>query len=166
LRLSAFDGCRVRVEGLKLGALDAAIFAAVKQAFLDHCMLVFPGQYLQPGNPMAFAKMWGEIVVTPMITYSEGWPGLLQLTKSAVQRPPPPRFICSIICCICSGVIRPLPVGMGGMPAGIPGMPAMRLSPGFMSAGHAPLCWATMVTVRSTALPPPAGSRRMVLIRV
>jgi taurine dioxygenase len=49
----------VRVEGLKLGALDAAIFAAVKQAFLDHCMLVFPGQYLQPGNPMAFAKMWG-----------------------------------------------------------------------------------------------------------
>lgn len=70
-----------RVEGLKLGALDAATFSAVKQAFLDHCMLVFPGQHLQPVDQMAFARMWGEIAVTPMITYSEGWPGLLQLTN-------------------------------------------------------------------------------------
>lgn len=70
-----------RVEGLKLGAIDAATFSALKQAFLDHCMLVFPGQHLQPADQMAFARMWGEIAVTPMITYSEGWPGLLQLTN-------------------------------------------------------------------------------------
>ena len=67
-----------RVEGVKLGAMDAETFGQIKAAFLKHCMLVFPGQFLQPDDQLAFARMWGEIAVTPMITYAAGYPGLLQ----------------------------------------------------------------------------------------
>ena len=70
-----------RIEGVKLGALDADTFGQIKAAFLQHCMLVFPGQFLQPEDHFAFARQWGEVAVTPMLSYVEGHPGLLQLTN-------------------------------------------------------------------------------------
>jgi taurine dioxygenase len=75
-----------RIEGVKLGAMDADTFAQIKAAFLQHCMLVFPGQDLQPEDQLAFARQWGEIAVTPMITYAEGYPGLLQLVNPGKAR--------------------------------------------------------------------------------
>jgi taurine dioxygenase len=85
------DGIRIRpltgsigarVEGVALGGLDDAQFRRIHEAFLEHCMLVFPGQHLAPADQFAFARRWGEIAVTPMLKYVEGWPGLLQLTNA------------------------------------------------------------------------------------
>lgn len=40
-------------------------------------MLVFPEQYLEPQAQLAFAARWGEVSITPTLTYVEGYPGLL-----------------------------------------------------------------------------------------
>ena len=74
------------VTGVRLGALDAEIFAMIRAAFLEHCMLVFPDQHLAPEAHFAFARMWGEPAVTPMLNYVDGWPGLLRLTNVGKER--------------------------------------------------------------------------------
>jgi taurine dioxygenase len=68
------------VRGVNVANLDDAGFAKVKAAFLAHCMLVLPEQFVTPETQLAFAARWGEISITPMITtYVEGYPGLLRL---------------------------------------------------------------------------------------
>ena len=47
------------VTEITLSELDASGFADVKEAFLTHCMLVFPGQFLSVEAHMAFAAWWG-----------------------------------------------------------------------------------------------------------
>jgi taurine dioxygenase len=71
-----------RVRGVSLSALDEQQFTQIREAFLKYCVLVFPDQYLEPEPQFAFAKRWGEIAVTPMLKYVEGWPGLLRLTNA------------------------------------------------------------------------------------
>lgn len=56
------------VEGIHLEALSDEGFAELRQAFLKHCMLVFRGQHLGPAAQVAFARRWGELVVTPMLS--------------------------------------------------------------------------------------------------
>ncbi len=41
--------------------IDAAEFARIRAAFVDHCMLVFPGQTLDKEQQRAFVAMWGEV---------------------------------------------------------------------------------------------------------
>src|SRR5262245_60617804 len=54
------------VSGINLNSsLDETTFAEVQQAFLDHCLLVFRGQFLTPTAQVAFTHRWGEAVVTP-----------------------------------------------------------------------------------------------------
>ena len=49
------------VNGVILNeSLDDATFAAIHQAFLDHNMLVFRGQRLDPAAQTAFASRWGK----------------------------------------------------------------------------------------------------------
>lgn len=65
-RLSGAIGAEV--QGVNLNQpLDDATFAAIQQAFLDHCMLVFRGQFLQPAAQAAFTRRWGEVLVTPYL---------------------------------------------------------------------------------------------------
>jgi taurine dioxygenase len=47
--------------------LDEATFAAIHQAFLDHCTLVFRGQFIDPGAQMAFANHWGKSFHAPYL---------------------------------------------------------------------------------------------------
>ena len=70
------------IEGVDLNLpLDAAAFATLKRAFLDHCTLVFRGQHITPANQVAFAKCWGEPVVTAMLKPLDGCPEVVQITK-------------------------------------------------------------------------------------
>jgi taurine dioxygenase len=44
------------VRGMDLNhSLDDSTFTAIHRAFLDHCMLVFRGQFLDPAAQTAFA---------------------------------------------------------------------------------------------------------------
>jgi taurine dioxygenase len=68
------------VRGADIARLDDATFAKIRAAFLEHCMLVLPEQFVTPETQLAFASRWGEISITPMVTtYVEGYPGLLRL---------------------------------------------------------------------------------------
>ena len=49
-----------RVEGIDLRQpMAPATFARIEAAFHEHCMLVFPGQSLDPAAFAAFARLWG-----------------------------------------------------------------------------------------------------------
>jgi len=72
------------VEGIDLKQpLAADVFAQLKAAFLKHCMLVFRGQHLDPAPQVTFARMWGEPVVTPMLSSLQlrEQPEIVQITK-------------------------------------------------------------------------------------
>ena len=47
------------VTGLKLAALSDADFAALYAAWLDHALLIFPGQHLTRDEQIAFARRFG-----------------------------------------------------------------------------------------------------------
>ena len=49
------------VTGLRLAGLDDAGFAAVHRAWLQHALLIFPGQHLSRGEQVRFARRFGAI---------------------------------------------------------------------------------------------------------
>ena len=67
------------VFGAPLGSLEDEQFDIVHRAFLDHCMLTFEGQHLDDAGLLAFAKRWGDFMTTPMLTYRDGFPGILRV---------------------------------------------------------------------------------------
>jgi taurine dioxygenase len=48
-------------------SLDDTTFAAIHQAFLDHNVLVFRGQFLEPSTQKAFANRWGNPFNAPYL---------------------------------------------------------------------------------------------------
>jgi taurine dioxygenase len=60
------------VKGVNLNhSLGEGTFATIHQAFLDHCMLVFRGQFLEPEAQTAFARRWGEVLHAPYLKQIE-----------------------------------------------------------------------------------------------
>src|SRR5687767_11628242 len=51
------------VTGVELAELDDAEWAEVEQAFLEHAVLVLPGQHLDGPQQVAFARRFGDIEV-------------------------------------------------------------------------------------------------------
>jgi alpha-ketoglutarate-dependent taurine dioxygenase len=56
------------VTGLTLASLDDAGFEALYRTWLDHALLVFPGQHLDRGQQIAFARRFGapEFEIAPI----------------------------------------------------------------------------------------------------
>jgi taurine dioxygenase len=71
------------IDGVDLSqTIDSATFATIHQAFLDHCVLVFRGQHLEPKAQIAFGRMFGELVQqNPLLKDTTGYPELVQVTK-------------------------------------------------------------------------------------
>ena len=62
LRISPADATLgAIVEDLDLRALDHSTWPAVEQAFHDHAVLVFPGQYLDEAAHLAFSRWFGPL---------------------------------------------------------------------------------------------------------
>jgi alpha-ketoglutarate-dependent taurine dioxygenase len=49
------------VTGLRIAELDDATFAALHRAWLEHALLIFPGQHLRRDEQLAFARRFGGI---------------------------------------------------------------------------------------------------------
>ena len=49
------------VTGVRLAALDESGWNTIYRAWLDHALLIFPGQYLSNAEQIAFAKRFGAI---------------------------------------------------------------------------------------------------------
>ena len=71
------------VEGIDLNKpVDDATFAALHDAFLTHCVLVYRGQQLQPAAQVEFARCWGTPLNTnPLLKHIESHPEIVQVTK-------------------------------------------------------------------------------------
>jgi len=75
------------ITGVKLKDIDDADLAVVRKAFLDHCMLVFPNQFLAPEDQFAFAQRWGRIMIYPGIEYPKDLPhGILQFSNDGKDK--------------------------------------------------------------------------------
>ena len=86
-RVTGSIGAEVRGVDLKQ-PLDDTTFATIHQAFLDHCMLVFRGQFLDPAAQMTFAQRWGEVLDAPYLKPIEmpGHPGMLVVPNLGKER--------------------------------------------------------------------------------
>lgn len=69
-RLTGTIGAEVNGVDLK-HRLEDRTFATIHQAFLDHCMLVFRGQFLDPAAQVAFTRRWGELLHIPYLKQLE-----------------------------------------------------------------------------------------------
>lgn len=76
------------VEGLDLAQpLDEPVVAALRKAFLEHLVLVFPGQaHITPAQHVAFARTWGPLHVMPS-RHIEGFPELIEIASYGGVRP-------------------------------------------------------------------------------
>lgn len=73
--------CGAKVTGIDLaGAVDDAAMSILRDAFLKHLVLVFPGQgHLGPEEQIAFASRWGDLHRMEPGNYMDGYPELLEL---------------------------------------------------------------------------------------
>ena len=71
------------VEGIDLnGPIDDDTFAQLHEAFLQHCVLIYRGQQLQPAAQVEFGRRWGKPLQTnPLLKHLEGHPEIVQVTK-------------------------------------------------------------------------------------
>jgi taurine dioxygenase len=63
--------------------LDDEAFSVLQNAFLDHCVLVFPRQHLGPAAQEAFGRRFGEPLVVPYLAPHAlpGFPAILRVTN-------------------------------------------------------------------------------------
>jgi taurine dioxygenase len=66
--------------------LDEATFAAVHRDFLDHLVVIFPGQTLTPEQQIRFARRFGPIMIDPFIKSMAGYPEILEVIKEKHER--------------------------------------------------------------------------------
>jgi taurine dioxygenase len=76
------------IRGVALGRLDDDTFGIIRQAFFDHCMLTFPDQHIDDADLMSFARRWGTVMTTPMLTYLDGYPGILRVYNRGKEATP------------------------------------------------------------------------------
>ena len=84
-RLSGSIGAAV--TGVRLATADAGQIAAIRKAFHDHCMLVFPGQFLGPADQEAFARKMGEVLMYEGIEQDPNLPdGMMKFTNDGKDK--------------------------------------------------------------------------------
>ena len=69
----------VEISGVQLDNLDEAELAAIKQAWLDHKVLVFRNQQISTEAHIAFGKYFGELEIHPFADNLEEYPEIIVL---------------------------------------------------------------------------------------
>lgn len=65
--------------GVDFASLDDGMFDALHKAFLDHHVLCIRGSSITPEQHLAFAALWGNVLVHPYVPSIEGYPGLMEI---------------------------------------------------------------------------------------
>ena len=79
--LSGSLGAEIR--GVDVASLDDAGFAAVHAALLDHGVIYFRDQELDPDAYLAFAKRWGEVHLHPYLKGLDDRPEIIEIVREA-----------------------------------------------------------------------------------
>jgi alpha-ketoglutarate-dependent taurine dioxygenase len=70
------------ISGVDLSQdLDDATVAAIRAAWLEHCVIFFRDQDLAPARFLAFAKRFGAVVEYPFVKGIEGFPEIIPVVK-------------------------------------------------------------------------------------
>jgi taurine dioxygenase len=70
------------IAGVDLhGEVSDAAIAAIRRAWLKHCVIFFRDQALAPAQFLSFARRFGEIVEYPFIKGIEGFPEIIPVVK-------------------------------------------------------------------------------------
>ena len=75
------------VSGVDVRDLDAAEFATIRQALLDHHVLAFPNQQLEPVEQKAFAARWGPLQRHPY-NGTDAHPEVMRLENHGKDKDP------------------------------------------------------------------------------
>ena len=73
------------VDDIDVRSLDDSAVAALQSAFLEHHVLVFPGQTLLPEDQMNFAGRFGRLVRHPYAGM-KAWPEVIELRNQGKRR--------------------------------------------------------------------------------
>ncbi len=74
-----------RVDNLDVRFVEESTVAALNAAFLEHHVLVFPGQTLEPDEQMRFASRFGHLVRHPYAGM-KSWPEVIELRNQGKRR--------------------------------------------------------------------------------
>ncbi|GAA4322533.1 TauD/TfdA family dioxygenase [Pigmentiphaga soli] len=75
------------IEGVDLSRdLDDGTVAAIRQALLDHCVIFFRGQSLDPERHKAFARRFGELFLHPYFAGSRADPAVIDIVREPGDR--------------------------------------------------------------------------------
>jgi taurine dioxygenase len=74
-------GAEVRGIDLRAPVSDDAL-AAIRRALIEHLVLFFPEQHLDPEQHRAYAARWGEMEIHPYIPKVGGYPEVVELRAS------------------------------------------------------------------------------------
>jgi taurine dioxygenase len=74
-------GAEIHGVDLRQAVSDDTL-AAIRAALLDHLVLFFPGQHLDPAQHRDFASRWGEMELHPFIPRVDGYPEVVELRAS------------------------------------------------------------------------------------
>jgi taurine dioxygenase len=79
--------CGAEIEGVNLSReLDGEVVGVIRQAWLDHLVIVFRGQDLTLAQFMRFAERFGEPIEYPMLSGLEGFPRITVVAKLEHER--------------------------------------------------------------------------------
>lgn len=84
-RVAGAVGAEISGIDLIAGVSDTTI-AAIRQAWLEHGVLFFRNQPLEPGAFQAFAERFGEVVEYPFVKGIEGHPLIIPVLKLAHEK--------------------------------------------------------------------------------
>jgi taurine dioxygenase len=84
-RVAGAVGAEISGIDLIAGVSDTTI-AAIRQAWLEHGVLFFRNQPLEPGAFQAFAERFGEVVEYPFVKGIEGHPQIIPVLKLAHEK--------------------------------------------------------------------------------
>ena len=87
LELDSLSGSLgAEVRGIDLTDLGDSDFTRVREAFLEHHVLLFRDQKLTPEQQIEFGTRWGELFVHPLIPHIEGHPELIGIINLGKKR--------------------------------------------------------------------------------
>lgn len=70
------------VRGVDLADLDENVVAAIRSAFVEHQVLFFRDQQLEPEQQMAFGRCFGELDEHPFVHGSDRYPEVLEIVTT------------------------------------------------------------------------------------
>ena len=74
------------IADVDLARLNSGDFAAIHDAMLEHGILVFRDQNLDPDQLHEFAARWGEVHLHPYLPGLPEHPGIIEIVKETGER--------------------------------------------------------------------------------